>query len=228
MPMRDDRGFWMIDIPPLTADAMGEFDSLPLDVYTPGNHRFRRFSTFRMWHEGNDWRSEQQPQRAFLQPKAYNSLVGGVPRTFEPIRLDPTVQMASVFDQISLDRTRGYALNLHQIRIITSAEVKGVLVPEGPHRDGHALVLTAVFRRHNIDGGVSQLLPTGGGEPFFSTVLEPGQAMVVEDGRMWHHATDIVSRDGLLGYRDIWIVSINDWDARRYGEAFENRAMEPQ
>jgi len=223
----DERGFWILDMPPPSAEVMDEFDSLPLDIYTPGNHRFRRFSTFRMWHEHGSWHSEQQPQRPFLQPKAYNGLVGGIPRTFEPIRFDPAPQMASAFDQIGLDRSRSLALNLHQIRIVTSATVKGVLVPEGPHRDGHALVLTAVFRRHNIDGGMSQLMPTGGGDPFFSQVLQPGQAMIVEDGRMWHHATDIVSHDGSPGYRDIWIVSINAWDARRYGEAFEQQAARP-
>jgi hypothetical protein len=205
---------------------MDEFDTLPLDAYTPGNHRFRRFSTFRMWFEDGQWRSEQQPQRAFLQPKSYNNLVGGVPRVFEPVRIDPTRQMAFAFDHISLDRSGSYALNLHQIRVITDSQIAGVLVPEGPHRDGHALVLTAVFRRHNIEGGVSQLMPVGGGEPFFASVLEAGQAMVMEDERMWHYATNIVSLDGSLGYRDIWIVSINDWGARRYGDEFERRAME--
>lgn len=215
-----------MDLPPLAAAAMDEFDDLPLDAYTPGNHRFRRFSTVRMWYEDAEWRSEQQPQRPFLQPKAYNVMVGGVPRSFEPIRFDPTPQISHAFEQIGLDRAGQYALNVHQIRIITSSEIRGVLVPEGPHRDGHALVLTAVFRRHNIDGGISQLMPLGGGEPFYSITLEPGQALIVEDERMWHHATDIVSRDGKLGYRDIWIVSINPWDQRRYGEAFEQRTAE--
>jgi hypothetical protein len=224
--IRDERGFWILDLPRLSAQVIDEFDDLPIDAYTPGNHRFRRFSTVRMWHEEGAWRSEQQLQRPFLQPKSYNALVGGVPRVFEPIRFDPTPQMASAFEQIGIDRSVQYALNVHQIRVITSSEIKGVLVPEGPHRDGHALVLTAVFRRHNIDGGISQLIPLGGGDPFYSTMLEPGQAMIVEDERMWHDATQIVSRDGALGYRDIWIVSINPWEARRYGEAFERRAAE--
>lgn len=224
--IHDERGFWLIDLPPLSADAVAEFDDLPLDAYTPGNHRFRRFSTVRMWHEDGAWRSEQQPQRPFLQPKSYNALVGGVPRRFEPIRFDPTPQMAAAFEAMGMDRAGHYALNVHQIRVITSSDIRGVLVPEGPHRDGHALVFTAVFRRHNIDGGVSQLMPLDGGEPFYSTTLEPGQALVIEDERMWHYATDIVSRDGGLGYRDIWIVSINPWEARRYGEAFEQRAAE--
>jgi hypothetical protein len=224
--MYDDRGFWLIDLPPLAPDAAAGFDDLPLDAYTPGNHRFRRFSTVKMWHEDGEWHGEQQPQRPFLQPKSYNALVGGVPRSFEPIRFDPTPQMAAAFEAMSIDRAGQYALNVHQIRVITNSEIRGVLVPEGPHRDGHALVLTAVFHRHNIDGGESQLMPLDGGEPFYSTTLQEGQAMVVEDERMWHYATDIVSRDGGLGWRDIWIVSINPWEARRYGEAFEKRAIE--
>lgn len=222
---RDDRGFWLFDLPPLSSAALNEFDDLPLDAYTPGGHRFRRFSAFRMWWENGAWRSEQLPQRPFLQPKAYNALVGGVARVFEPIRFDPTPQMAYALDRMGLDRAEQFALNLHQIRVVTDREIRGVLVPEGPHRDGHAFVLTAVFQRHNIEGGVSELMPLGGGEAFFKTVLEPGQALVIEDERMWHDATEIVSLDGQLGYRDIWIVSINPWAARRYGEAFEARAL---
>ena len=42
---------------------------------------------------------------------------------------------------------------------------------------------------------------------------------------MWHDASPITSIDGSLGYRDIWIVSINRWEDRRYGEEFERRAQ---
>ena len=142
---RDDRGFWTFQLPPLDQHAMDEFDTLPLDAYTPGGHRFRRFSTFRLWGAGRAWRVEQQPQRPFLQPRSYNSLVGGVARHFDPIRFDPTPQMAVVCEEIGLDRACDYALNLHQIRVVTDPATPGILVPEGPHRDAHALVLTAVF-----------------------------------------------------------------------------------
>jgi len=223
--IRDERGFWVLDVPELGDAALDEFDHLPLDPYTPGKNRRRRYSTFRMRHADGAWRGEQMPQRPFLQPKTYNEMTGGMPRVFEPVRFDPTPQMASVFEQVGLSRARDYALNLHQIRVEVDSQRPGVVVPEGPHRDGHALVLTAVFRRRNIDGGRSQLIPLGGGEPFYSITLLEGQGLLIEDERMWHHATDILLADGDLGYRDVWIVSINPWEARRYGEDFERRAI---
>ena len=222
---RDERGFWIFDLPMLSKSAMDEFETLPLDKYTPGGHRFRRYSTFRVSSNAEGWHLEQQPQRPFFQPKSYNNLVGGVAREFAPVRIDPTPQIIATCDAVGLDRAHDYSINLHQIRIITDKDTEGVLVPEGPHRDGHAMVLTAVFRRHNVSGGVSKLYPVGEGDAFFSTQLEPGQAMMIEDERMWHHATDITSLDGSLGFRDIWIVSFNRWEDRRYGAAFERRSL---
>ena len=94
---------------------------------------------------------------------------------------------------------------------------------EGPHRDGHDFVMNAVFSRHNITGGVSQLMPTGGGTCFFEDVLQPLEAIVMADDQMWHHATDILPAGPGPGHRDILIVSFNAWERRRYGEAFERR-----
>jgi hypothetical protein len=134
--------------------------------------------------------------------------------------------MAAVAESIGLDRDNEYALNVHQVRVIANKSIKGVVVPEGPHRDGHYIIMTLVFSRHNIRGGASQLMDTGSKDPFFDQVLQPGQALIVEDERMWHHATDIVPLDGRYGHRDIWIVSLNAWEDRRYGDDYEKRALE--
>jgi hypothetical protein len=40
---------------------------------------------------------------------------------------------------------------------------------------------------------------------------------------MWHYATDIEALDASGGHRDIWIVSLNLWKNRRYGEEYEAR-----
>src|SRR5438094_270304 len=81
-------------------------------------------------------------------------------------------------------------------------DVRGVSVPEGPHRDGHQFGMLAVFARDNISGGTNQLFPTGGGEPFFEVTLQPSQALVYDDNAMWHTATDIVALDNRGGHRD--------------------------
>lgn len=97
--------------------------------------------------------------------------------------------------------------------------------PRRPHRDGHHYGIVAVARRHNISGGETQLMPLGGGEPFFTTTLQDGQAICFDDRRMFHHVTDIehLSKEG--GHRDVWLVAVNPWEHRRYGEEYEAEVL---
>lgn len=217
------RHYARLVVPPLSNDAMGEFDGLSLDPYTGGRQRYRRFSQYRLWFEDGHWCTEQLPHRAFVQSRHHQGLAGGVRREFEPLRFDPTPQVAAGARAARLDEEQLYQINVHQVRVITSANVKGVTVPEGPHRDGHDFVMNAVFARHNITGGVSQLMPTGGGPCFFEDVLQPLEAIVMADDKMWHHATDILPAGPGPGHRDTLLVTFNAWERRRYGEAFERR-----
>ncbi|MFT2017325.1 2OG-Fe dioxygenase family protein [Streptomyces sp. 796.1] len=217
----------VIDIPAPGPDVLAEFEQLPRDEFTGGRQRFRRFSQYKMAFDsaGGDWRLELLPHRPFLQPRQVNGFVGGVQRPFEPLRIDPTPQIAAGARALGLDRERCWQLNVHQCRVISAPGIRGVSVPEGPHRDGHAYGMLAVFGRHNITGGTNQLLPSGGGEPFFEVTLMPQQALVYEDGAMWHHATDIEALDERGGHRDLWIVAINPWEQRKYGAEFERLAL---
>ncbi|MBB5940308.1 2OG-Fe dioxygenase family protein [Streptomyces zagrosensis] len=222
-----DGKYRVIDLPAPEPDVLAEFETLPPDDFTGGRQRFRRFSQFRMdYDQGSDaWRLELLPHRPFLQPRVVNGLVGGVQRPFAPLRIDPTRQIDAGARALGLDRGRSWQLNVHQCRVISAPDIKGVSVPEGPHRDGHDYGMLAVFGRHNITGGTNQLMPTGGGEPFFEVTLQPNQALVYDDDAMWHNATDIVAEDETGGHRDLWIVAVNDWEHRKYGEEFERLAL---
>jgi hypothetical protein len=215
--------FARFTVPPLSEYAMREFETLPFDLYTGSNQRYRRFSQFKLFFKGGQWMTELLPHRPFVQSKTYNGVVGGVHRQFEPIRFDPTPQVAAGARAARLDEAQLYQINVHQVRVITSPEIKGVAVPEGPHRDGHDFVMNAIFARHNISGGVSQLMPTGGGPCFFEDILRKDEAIVMADDKMWHNATDIIPLNDQLGHRDIMIVSFNAWERRRYGEEFERK-----
>src|SRR5260221_13963456 len=103
-----------------------------------------------MRHNGRRWELELLPHRPFMQSKEYNSLVGGVPRYLEPLRIDPTDQIAAGADAVPLDRSETYQLNVHQVRVLTNKEIRGIAVPEVPHRDGHEIGMIVVFRRGNI------------------------------------------------------------------------------
>jgi hypothetical protein len=210
-------------VPPLSEDAMREFETLVFDPYTGGKQRYRRFSQFKLWFENGEWRTELLPHRPFIQSKSYNDVVGGVRREFAPIRFDPTPQVAAGACAACLDEAQKYQINVHQVRVIASCDIKGIAVPEGPHRDGHDFIMNAVFSRHNITGGVSQLMPAGGGPCFFEDILQSNEAIIMADDQMWHNATDILPIGSRPGHRDIMIISFNAWERRRYGEEFERK-----
>ncbi|WP_339483508.1 2OG-Fe dioxygenase family protein [Pseudomonas sp. RL_5y_Pfl2_73] len=219
--------FSIINLPPLNKNARDEFAQLPADPYCGFGQRFRRFSQFILFHSGEGWQLQKLPHRPFIQSKEYNSYIGGVPRELEPLRIDPSLQIASGAEQLGLNTDTVYQVNVHQCRVITNEKIKGISVPEGPHRDGHEYGMLAVFDRFNIKGGESQLFHNGTREnPFFTKILEPNQALIYEDGEMVHSATDIVALSSEGGYRDIWIVAYNSWNNRRYGPEFETRAKQ--
>lgn len=221
------RFYRVIDIPAPSPQVLAEFETLPPDQFTGGRQRFRRFSQYRLAfsEDAGVWQLELLPHRPFLQPRMVNGLVGGVQRPFEPLRIDPEPQLRAGAEALDLDRSQAWQVNVHQCRVIVTPDIAGVSVPEGPHRDGHAYGMLAVFARHNITGGTNQLFPTGGGEPFFEVTLQPNEALVYDDGAMWHTATDIVGLDEHGGHRDLWIVAFNRWADRKYGEEFERAAM---
>ena len=220
-----EQSYAVIDLPPASDHVLAEFETLPPDPYAGGKQRYRRFSQYKLsTDDDGEWRLELLPHRPFIQPPSINSFVGGVAREFEPLRFDPSPQIAAGADALGLDRDTAWQINVHQCRVIANEEVRGVSVPEGPHRDGHEFGMLAVFGRHNISGGENQLMPTGGGEPFFRVTLQPNQALVYDDGKMWHHATDIEPTHPSGGHRDLWIVAFNRWENRKYGPEFERIA----
>lgn len=218
-----------------TDSTRAAFNDLPLDPYcgegrgylSNGRHRFRRYDDFRVAHRRERWTCELLPHRPFIQSPRFNKAVGGVARILASLEIDPSDEVNSLFNGFGFDTAFEYHAKIHQIRVITSSDIHGVAVVEGPHRDGHEWQITAVFDRHNIIGGESQLLPTGGGTPFFAQVLRPSQAICNEDARMWHNATDIapVVPDE-QGHRDLWIIATNRWTHRRYGEYFDSASTQ--
>ncbi len=218
------QGFVIIEIPTLDEYTLSEFENLPLDPYTGSKQRYRRFSQFRLFHD-DQWRLELLPHRNFSQPSQYNNLVGGQLRELEPLTVDPTPLIAPGADALDLDKNADWQINVHQCRVISNADVRGVAAPEGPHRDGHYFRMIAVTHRHNINGGETQLMPLGGGAPFFRTILREGQAICFDDRSMFHYVTNIEYRGDRAGHRDVWLVAVNPWEHRRYGEEYEAEVL---
>lgn len=219
-----------------TSEVCKSFDDLPLDPYcgegrgelSGGKHRFRRYDDFKMeyCYTGRCWKSELLPHRPFIQSPKFNYAVGGIERHLEHLLIDPSAELNSLFNAFGFDKNRLFHAKTHQIRVVVTKDIYGVSVVEGPHRDGQDWQIVAVFDRQNIEGGQSQFLPNGGGEPFFSQTLKAGYAICNEDAAMWHNATDIFLHDGATrGYRNIWIIATNRWECRKYGDEFESAAL---
>lgn len=225
--MLNNECYAVIEVPAPSNHVMEEFAELPPDPYCGGGQRSRRFSQYKLYFAEGSWRLELLPHRPFMQSKEYNSFVGGIPRHLQPLRIDPTPQIAAGAEAIGLSHDQVFQINVHQCRVVANDEIRGVSVPEGPHRDGHQWGMVVVFARENIEGGETHLFRNEDlSEPFFRVTLRTNQAIVYEDGALKHFATDIVAPPHENGHRDLWIVAYNPWNERRYGDEFERRAAQ--
>ena len=219
-------GYKVSKLPPLSEEAMKNFDRLPEDPYY--KERWRQFSQFILFYEHDQWACRVLQHRPFIQAKAYNRKVGGVRRQFEPVsNVDPTPQFQAIADELKFDKDEVFQVNLHQWRTRVDEKFKGIAIPEGPHRDGHYITSVTVWSRHNIEGGESTLYSIGKTEPFLERVLRPGEILLIRDEDLVHGARNIRARTAEGGYRDIWVISINPWSERRYGDDFEAYATAP-
>jgi hypothetical protein len=213
-------GFAIIDLPPATAEVMDSFFDLPDDPRCPG--RQRRFSQYRITFRGS-WGLDLLPPRPLIQSARYNAYVGGIERHLSPLvtPLGHYVDLAAT--TVPLDVDRQWQVDLHQWRTVCEPASTRASVPEGPHRDGYDYVAIFVLRRVRISGGVTELYHDG--RTIFSGVLDEGQGVVFDDRALTHFATEIAVVSGTeAGYRDIIAITLNSWEARRYGESFETRS----
>lgn len=216
-------GYKIFQMPMLAQSALENFSNLPEDPYY--KERWRQFSQYILFYENDHWACRLLEHRPFIQAKAYNRRVGGVQREFEPMsKVDPTPQFSQMAEELLFDKNGVFQVNLHQWRTRVDDQYQGKTIPEGPHRDGHHITSVTVWSRHNVSGGESTLCQIGQNEPFFTETLQPGQCLVMRDEDVVHGATDIKPLDENGGYRDIWVISINPWADRRYGDTFENFA----
>ncbi|WP_330330977.1 2OG-Fe dioxygenase family protein [Streptomyces sp. NBC_00536] len=217
--------FQLLTLPELPAEILEEFPTLPVDRYNDGKFRHRRFSQYKIRHTDGGWQPELLPHRAFAQATEFNGVTGGLLREFEPLQIDPALVIRAGADEIPLDHDTEWQVDVHQWRVISNDDTRGVSVPEGPHQDGHTYSLIAVVDRHNIGGGETQLMPMDSDEPFLGVKLQPGQAVVIDDRKMRHYATDIVAPRGEEGHRDLFLLAYNAWPERRYGEEYETSVL---
>jgi hypothetical protein len=197
------------------AAFLQSWDDLPMDAYMAdgGDYRRRRYAAFAV-RAGSIARMPHQPH---YQDRAYNPLNGGTKRWFaaatqlvgdHPLTQRLLELACAVID--SVDGPQQWNVEFHQFRIEARPGKPGLPTPEGVHRDGVDWVLNLAVGRKNIDGGASSIHKTDGEVVCSFTLDEMLDLLLIDDRRVMHGVTPIVSRDSNEpAYRDMLVITFS-------------------
>jgi hypothetical protein len=209
----------LAQIGPLTdwSEFAASWNDLELDTYLAdrGRYRKRRFAVYAAAAGGPIVRQTHQPH---YQSRDYNQLFGGIARWFAPISpvtgngpsmLTILGFCRSLFEGLAPSVTNWH-IEVHQFRIEARSDVSGQPTPEGVHRDGVDYVLVLLVNRHNIVSGTTTVFGLER-QPLGSfTLIEPLDAALVDDSRVYHGVTPVTPLDPALpAYRDVLVVTLN-------------------
>jgi hypothetical protein len=179
-----------------------------------GRYRRRRHAVFAV-DAGGVVRKPHQPH---YQSVDYNPVNGGIARWFEPIESDvgdgPTMRTVLTFCRELFGgiapRVRPWHVEVHQFRIEARPGEAGLPTPEGLHRDGVDYVLVLLVRRRNIESGTTMIYGKAGDRLGSFTLVEPFDAALVDDDRVFHGVTPVVALDPAEpAHRDVLVVTFS-------------------
>lgn len=188
------------------------WEDLGPDLYMAdgGRYRRRRHAAFQV-RGGVVARKPDQPH---YQSRDYNTLNGGVQRWFEPVSV--AVAQSPVAAQVlalahkvfSDDASTAWHVEFHQFRIEAMAGEVGRPTPEGLHRDGVDWAFVMLVARRNVIEGVTEIGTPEGAELGRFLLAEPGDAVFLDDQRIFHGVTPIAALDpSQPAFRDVLVVT---------------------
>ena len=196
-------------------DAFAEsWNDLGLDTYMAdqGRYRRRRHAVFLATAKN----IERLPHRAHFQTLDYNALNGGIERWFEPITDEQANGQSlkvilsfcnKLFSNLAGD-VKQWLIEVHQFRIEAGIDAPGLPTPEGMHRDGVDYVLVLLIKRQNIASGTTMIGSMDGSLSSSFTLIEPFDAALVDDARVYHGVTPVEPLiSDLPAYRDVLVVT---------------------
>ena len=192
-----------------------EWDHLEPDDYLRDGASFRRrrFALFYL-----NARSDELlplPCDTYFQARDMNRYAGGISRRFAP--LNPTAVrnqflhelIRLLFRQLPIGPDRlshPWLVDVHQIRITTTAQEQGEPAPEGPHHDGEEFGVIQLVQRRNVTGGTTTVY--SGEQPLWScTLQEPMDTLLLWDPHVMHGVSPIRPLDpSEPGIRDTLLI----------------------
>ena len=189
------------------------FDSLPPDPYEKSKgyyFRFRKYSKILI--DNKDNKIQYLKNNFFFQEKKRNRYAGGKKRIFKEIDKNILVEFVSLFknkfNKFFLNQNK-LEVGFHQIRIKCSNDFVGYPVPEGWHKDGFNYVSLINFQSSNIGGGVSRIKKNLNKEDTYSSFLEKGDYILVNDNKFYHYTDPInILGKSKYGKRDTLVITI--------------------
>ena len=155
-------------------------------------------------------------QNTYFQPVELNDYAGGVARRFAPLS-EATVKSPFLrelielnFRQLPVERERfgnPWVVDVHQVRIVATADEAGEPAPQGPHHDGEEFGAVHLVRRRNVVGGISTVY-TNDREPLAScTLREPMDTQILWDPHVMHGVSSIRPLNPeRSGIRDVLLI----------------------
>lgn len=180
-----------------------------------GRYRRRRYAVFDVTKDS----IVRAPHQPHFQAKTHNRLNGGLDRWFDPVMPEigdhPIVrtlieQLASIFTSLPTAEVSasGWHVELHQFRIEASADATGLPTPEGTHRDGVDGAFVMLINRQNVSSGITDVSDANGTSLGQFTLSEPGDAVFLDDMRVFHGVTPIAPLDsGKMAIRDVLVIT---------------------
>jgi hypothetical protein len=198
-------------------DFAASWNDLPEDTHMAdgGRYRRRRFAVFDV--RGSD--IARAPHQPHYQSRAYNQLNGGIARWFEPvsgaIAAHPLIRgivagAIPVFETVVSEDAAliSWHVEMHQFRIEAHPGRAGLPTPEGVHRDGVDGAFVMLVKRCNISSGVTQIFDPKGNRLGAFTLAEPGDAVYLDDARVFHGVTPIAPQNPKdPAYRDVLVIT---------------------
>ncbi|MEU9467187.1 2OG-Fe dioxygenase family protein [Streptomyces avermitilis] len=225
MPLNEQK-FALIELPEVSQELLDSYEDLPVDEYMGNGTRFKRFSQYRLRPEGTEgWTFELLAHRDYTTFTKFNKVGGGIRRVYQPIKADFVPLISHGIEELGLDRSEDWQINVHQNRTRADGDHAGPLTPEGVHHDGHEFVMIAVLHKNNVAGAQTRLWEPGADAPFWTGTLEPGHAVLLDDRSLAHDVTDVESADGGPANRDIVIIAFSRWAEKWYGEEHDEAAL---